>query len=151
MIETAIQESGLNEYLFAFEKEGEWPTLKEMIAKNQRLVVLSDKNDANGKDWYLYVWKYAVETPFSNNSLSDFTCTYNRGNPENSLFILNHFATNAIVGTGNQQLSTQANTNPFLLNRVMECQNTLNRKVNYLTVDFYANGDVFKVAELLNQ
>ena len=40
-----------------------------MINAGGRLVVLSDTDDAGlGQGWYHYVWDFAVETHFSNNS-----------------------------------------------------------------------------------
>ncbi len=85
-IESDINLSGLNNYLYTH-TDNNWPTLQNMIDNGTRLVVFSDKNDANPtQGWYHYIWDYAVETHFTNHSLSDFSCNFNRGNSINKLF-----------------------------------------------------------------
>ena len=37
---------------------------------------------------------------YSVNTINNFTCNFNRGNPINDLFILNHFVTDANLGYG---------------------------------------------------
>ena len=149
MIKDEILTAGLYSYLYTKKPNDDWSTLKEMISTNKRLVILSDENDAVKEDWYHYVWHHAVETPFSINDVSEFDCSLNRGNINNDLFILNHFATTEI-GTGDLNRSRQANAAPFLLNRALQCEQEVGKRVNFLTVDFYAEGSVFEAAEFLN-
>lgn len=149
MIKDEILTAGLFSYLYTKNPNEDWSTLKEMIKTNKRLVILSDENDADKEDWYHYVWQYAVETPFSNNDVSDFDCSLNRGDINNDLFILNHFATTEI-GTGDLNRSRQANAAPFLLDRALQCEQEVGKRVNFLTVDFYAEGSVFEAVEFLN-
>jgi hypothetical protein len=150
VIEDNILTSGLSEYLYTKTPGEDWKTLKEMIKSNKRLVIFSDENDAVKQDWYHYVWQYAVETSFSVNDVSQFDCGLNRGDSNNDLFILNHFATNATVGTGSLALSTQANASPFLKDRVLQCEQETGKRVNFLTVDFYAEGSLFETINFLN-
>lgn len=151
LVEEAFINTDLLPYVHEQESDDPWPTLQEMIDADKRLVVLSDRDDAPaGEDWYHYVWEYAVETPFSNNSNSDFTCEFNRGNPDNGLFILNHFATDPNLGIGRTDLSELANEFDFFYNRADECWNTLGKFPNFLTIDFHELGDVFEVADSVN-
>jgi hypothetical protein len=152
LIETAFINTETLDYTLEQDLESEWPTLQEMISSNKRLVVLSDRNDAApGEDWYHYVWNYAVETPFSNNSNSDFTCEFNRGDENNDLFILNHFATDPNLGVGRTDLSELANEFDFFYNRARDCEATLGKFPNFPTVDFYELGDALEVVDSLNQ
>ena len=151
LIETAFINTELLDYAVEQNLGEPWPTLQEMIDNSKRLVVLSDRDDAApGEDWYHYVWDYAVETPFSNNALSDFTCEFNRGDPENDLFILNHFATDPTLGIGSTDLSEQANEFNYFVNRALDCWSTLGRFPNFPTVDFYELGDCMQVIDSLN-
>ena len=151
LVEEAFINANILDYTHEQETDDPWPTLQEMIDSGKRLVVLSDRDDApSGEDWYHYVWAYAVETPFSNSSNSDFTCGFNRGNPENDLFILNHFATDPSLGVGRTDLSELANEFNFFYNRADECWNALGKFPNFLTIDFHELGDVFEVADSLN-
>jgi hypothetical protein len=151
LVETAFINTEIQGYTFEQGLGEPWPTLQEMIDDNKRLVVLSDKNDASpGEDWYHYVWEYAVETPFSNNNNSDFTCEFNRGDENNDLFILNHFATDPNVGIGRTDLSELANEFDFFINRALDCWSTLDKFPNFPTVDFYELGDCLAVVDSLN-
>jgi len=89
-------ESGITAYVHVQTPGTPWPTLAEMIASNERLVVLTDDStphtacDADGTPcpWYQYLWSsLAFETPFTFLRPSDFTCADNRGEPGNDLYI----------------------------------------------------------------
>lgn len=151
LIETAFINTDMLSYVLEQDLGEEWPTLQEMIDDGKRLVVLSDRNDAApGEDWYHYVWDYAVETPFSNNSNSDFTCEFNRGDEGNDLFILNHFATDPNVGVGRPDLSELANEFDFFYNRALECMDELGKYPNFPTIDFHELGEPLRVVDSLN-
>ena len=148
-IEQALADAELSDFLYA--KNGDWATLREMIDNNQRLVILTDVDDASpAQNWYHYVWDYAVETHYSISDTSQMTCDYNRGNPWNDLFIFNHFVTHPTFGTGLPIESEIANSNPFLLNRVLECQEEKSKFPNFITVDYYEKGNTLQVVNTLN-
>jgi hypothetical protein len=133
-----------------------WPTLGEMVAANERLVVLTDDPtphdgcDADGQpcDWYLYLWsRFAFETAFTYLYPSDFSCAHNRGTPGNDLFILNHFLTR---NTGAPQFAQMVNPDPVLDRRARDCWVEQAHIPNFVTVDFYEIGGVLRAANLLN-
>ena len=149
-IETLVNQSGLNNYLYTHTIGAAWPTLQEMITANTRLVIFSDVDDASAsQQWYHYVWDYAVETHYSVSNQNDFNCDYNRGDPLNDLFIFNHFVT-SLVGTGSVSSSTQANSNPFLIDRINQCWQEKNKFPNFITVDFYELGNTLEAVNMLN-
>lgn len=151
LIETAFINTEVLDYTWEQPLGELWPTLQQMIDENKRLVVLSDRNDAApGEDWYHYVWNFAVETPFSNSSNSDFTCEFNRGDENNDLFILNHFATDPNVGVGRTDLSELANEFDFFVERAFQCWNETGKFPNFPTVDFYELGQTLAVVDSLN-
>jgi hypothetical protein len=144
-VEEAFDEAGLLDYLHEEAVDEPWPTLRELIDAGTRLVVFTDER--GDEPWHHYVWDYASETPFSFAAPSDFTCAPNRGNPNNSLFILNHFLTQTV---GSAQLAQQVNYDPLFIDRAFQCQDERNRLPNFVTVDFYDIGDVFSVTNALN-
>jgi hypothetical protein len=149
-IEIDINFSGLSNYLYTHTSPN-WPTLQNMIDNGTRLVVFSDMNDANPtQEWYHYIWNHAVETHFTTNSLSDFNCNFNRGDSSNDLFILNHFVTDSNLGIGLESEAITANTNPFFINRVIQCYEEKAKFPNFITIDFYDKGDGFQVVNQLN-
>jgi hypothetical protein len=123
-----------------------WPTLRQLIEADRRLVVFTDDSGA-GLPWHHYVWDFAWETHFSFQDPEDFSCAINRGSMQNSLFILNHFLTRFI---GTPQLADMVNHDPLFIDRAEQCLAESGRLPNFVTVDFYDIGDVFSVVERLN-
>ncbi len=151
-IELVINQAGLNSYLYTHSLGTNWPTLQTMIDNGTRLVVFSDEDDASeNQAWYHYVWDHAVETHYTANNLNDFSCDFNRGDPDNELFIFNHFVTNYILGTGVESQAVIVNSNPFFMNRIQQCVQENNKFPNFVTIDFYDIGDGLDVVNQLNQ
>jgi len=150
-IEDEINQSGLSSYLYTHNNSIGWPTLENMIDNDNRLVIFTDEDDASSsQSWYHYVWDYAVETHYSVNTINDFICNFNRGDPVNDLFIFNHFVTDAILGYGLYTESNDVNSNPFFITRALDCQTQTNKFPNFVTVDYYELGDGLAVVDELN-
>ncbi|MDA8904551.1 phosphatidylinositol-specific phospholipase C domain-containing protein [Flavobacteriaceae bacterium] len=142
-IENEISKVGLLEYLHTQDVNSLWPKLQMMIDSNKRLVILSDKNDANeNQSWYHYMWDFAVE-----NKYGQINCEFNRGNPENSLFIFNHFITSL---TGNKDNANKVNSFKYFMNHITKCKDLKNKFPNFITVDFYEIGESLDVVCKLN-
>jgi hypothetical protein len=142
----AFEEAGLVQYAYAHDPRMPWPTLGELVARNQRLVVLSD--EGGEPDWHMNVWDHAFETPFHAVGSGDLVCEAGRGSPDNALFILNHFLTDPIAF---ESLAEQVNLNPFFIDRARECEAHFQHVPNFPTVDFYEIGNLFQVVSALNQ
>ncbi len=146
-IERSFTESGLIERVHPHVMGERWPTLRELIARDQRVVVFTDR-EGGARPWYLNVWAYAWETPFSARTPAELdTCAMNRGNRANSLFIFNHFLTNPLAS---RELAQMVNLNPFLIDRAQRCQRETAALPNFVTVDYYDIGDVLAVTRTLN-
>lgn len=142
----AFEAAGLTPYLHAQPVASPWPTLREMIAADRRLVVFTD-HQGGAYDWYHDVWAYAFETHYSFATPANLSCTPNRGNPANHLFILNHFLTQTF---GSPTLAEQINHDPLFLDRANQCAAADAHLPNFVTVDHYQIGDVFLVVDALN-
>ncbi len=141
----AFAEAGLLPTLHAQPVAAPWPTLRQLIDAETRLVVFTDERGV--LPWHHYVWDYASETPYSFESPAELSCAPNRGDPSQPLFILNHFLTQVL---GSPQLADQVNHDPLFIERALACQAVRNRLPNFVTVDFYDIGDVFAVTAALN-
>lgn len=131
----------------AWSYDGHWPTLGEMTAAGKNLVVLSDNSDGY-PTWYHKIWDYTVETHYSVKKKKYFNCNYNRGNPDNSLFVLNHFLSAPFV---RQFQKRKVNNATYLMRRSMKCYKETGKIPNFFTVDFYAQSDIVEVSELWNK
>lgn len=152
-IRDAFAASGLLTYVHAQAPGAPWPTLGEMVAGGDRLVVLTDDASNAGCGaapcpWYHYLWSsFAFETPFSNQTPESFTCNDLRGEPGNDLFILNHFLTQ---NNGSPFLAALVNGHPTIEARARDCWSFQRQMPNFVTVDYYEIGDVTRAVDLLN-
>jgi hypothetical protein len=150
----AIGDAGLARYAFTPPAgDARWPTLREMIERDERLVMLAE-NHAGSAPWYQLAYeRLTQETPFHFGSAQALlaagsTCPPNRGVAGAPLFLLNHWVTTAPI----QRPSDAAKVNAFapLLERAQACRRIRDRLPNLLAVNFYKEGDVFAVADRLN-
>jgi hypothetical protein len=149
----AVRAAGLDRYVFT-PPRGAWPTLGEMIERDQRLVLLAE-NRAGAAPWYQLAYERLVqETPFTFKSPEalldggDATCASNRGPDDAPLFLINHW-----VNTDPVPRPAHADVvNAFepLLRRARACSRLRGQRPNLLAVDFYTRGDVFAVVDALN-
>ena len=152
----AVRDAGLARYAFTGLDEPTWPTLREMIAENQRLVVLAE-NQAGAAPWYQLAYKHLLqETPFEFGRASELTtpaslaasCRPNRGPADAPLLLLNHWVTTDPVPRPSD--ADKVNAYGPLLRRARECERIRGHLPNLLAVNFDQSGDVFGVVDTLN-
>ena len=138
-----------------------WPTLRQLIERDQRLVIFTDDAAANG-DWHLDWRAYGWETPYDDPT---FTCVHGRGAPaahDNQVFILNHYV--LCPAGGCESNGTQYNAYLFLLPRASACwrfdpiENPWTQIPTFVNVDHYhvpisagGRAEVFDVVDALNR
>lgn len=149
-----FDQAGLSKYAYTKSSKQSWPTGADMIENDKRLVVFTDNKDTvKSANWYHYVWDFAFETHFSTSHPKQLNCELNRGANgarEKDLFILNHFITRKLIGTGRKRKSKIVNSAKFLKNRIAACQKKHGKKPNFITVDFYNIGEGMRIVEALN-
>ena len=148
-LESDLINTGLDSYLYEYDSVLGWPTLQEMIDNNDRLVVFSESDNGVGQPWYLYAWEMMTETHYSYSGPSDFSCDYNRGNPDNELFLFNHWIT-TFFGFADANEAQVVNEENFLMNRVIECYNDNGHFPNFIGLDFVSIGDGMTVVDQIN-
>jgi hypothetical protein len=145
---SAFEDSDLLGYVYAHAVGDPWPSLRTLIDANTRLVVFQEKLPQEDEyPWLMNIWDHAWETPFSFGAPEDFVCDPNRGNPDNPLFLLNHFLTG--LG-GAPELAEMVNYDPLFIDRAEQCEEEGAALPNFVAVDFYDIGDLFEVVDSLN-
>jgi hypothetical protein len=168
-----FQNSGIMEYVWTPPAPTlnltEWPTLSEMILRNDRVVVMIDYNaDQDTVPWLLSEFNYQWETPFSPTDAS-FPCTQQRPPNQaedvsrNRMYMFNHNLNVEIAIAGISilvpayGLLDQINAvsgNGSLGVNIQGCEEMWGRPPNWLLVDYYNfgnfNGSVFEVAAKAN-
>jgi hypothetical protein len=147
--EQAFAESGLDALVYTHEPDTPWPTLREMIDDDSRVLAMAE--DAGPPpEWYLHAWDYTEETPYSFSELADFddtSCEPNRGDTDKAFFLLNHWITRA---SPSRVDAAVLNDYEYLLERAQRCAGERGQIPNFVGVNFYLNGNVFEVVNELN-
>lgn len=138
--------TGLKPYMLSY-NGSQWPTLTEMIASGKRLVVFADRSDAESYEGFHRMWNHIVDVNYDHQSTATFDCAFDRGNPNGSFFLLNHFLTNI---TPQPNSAAQTNAYGLLYPRALQCWQANGKRPNFVMVDFYATGDVVQVVDSLN-
>ena len=154
-IERAFERAGLLDLVYRGPL-GPFPTLRQMIDSDQRLVVMAE-NDAGAVPWYHLAYASALqETPFRFRSAAALTdesalansCRDNRGPASAPLFLLNHWVDTSPAPR--PSLAEIVNDRAALLHRARTCERIRDRIPNLVAVDFYRRGDLFGVVDALN-
>jgi hypothetical protein len=146
-IEKCFQESGLIDFVYHGKAAPPWPTLREMVESEQRVLVMTENNSA-GVPWIHSSIEVMQETPYAFRDPSEFSNQPNRGGTAGSLLLMNHFITTAPAPL--PSMAEKVNAYDFLLDRARKCQRERGKLPNLIAVDFYATGDLFAVTETLN-
>lgn len=137
--------AGLKNYWFPVSrmpKNGEnWPTVADMVAKNQRLVVFTSKSYKEASEGIASQWKYVVENQYGNAGMKVGTCTNRAESPalnttSRSLVLQNYFP-------DNPNLPEACKDNSAALSSMLSvCYEASGKRwANFLAVDFYKRSD----------
>jgi hypothetical protein len=144
----AFEASGLAALVYRGRPGAAWPTLRELIARDERVVALIESGRP-GVPWLLPAFAVVQETPYSFPAVGDtLSCAPNRGGTSGTLFQVNHW----IETTPAPRPSNAAVVNAFdaLMERARRCQRERGRLPNILAVDFYRTGALLRVTRALN-
>lgn len=137
--------SGLSNYWFPLSqmpKNGtNWPTVDDMIQKNQRLVVFTSKSSKEASEGIAYQWNYVVENQYGDEGMVAGSCPSRaESSPMNtttiSLVLQNYFPTNP-----NASEACADNSAP-LTSMMQTCYEADSKRwPNFIAVDFYERSD----------
>lgn len=143
-----VEKHDIYQYVHTQSKDDQWPTLRQMITSGKRLVFLIDRTDSTSKPWQHQQYDYGFENPYSNKSLKRYNCELKpKADTAKALYIFNHFLTGTFA---RRSKNRKANSYEILMGRVKKCQEVVGKRINFLTVDWYHWGDLFKVVDELN-
>lgn len=149
-LDAELRQAGLHAYLHAQAPSTPWPTLGDMVAQGNRLVVFSEKDKGNPYPWLHHLWDYATENRWANHSVEDFDVEYHRGDSTNGVYLLNHFVTHRTWGYGLPRMATLANQPQAILDHALEAWRTTGHFPNFVAVDFVETGAAKQAVDRLN-
>ena len=143
-IAAAFEQSGLIDIVYSHTRGDSWPTLRQMIEAESRVLV-SAENQSGGFDWYHDAFTFIQDTPFKFEIATEFSCEQNRATSESPLLLVNHW-----LSPVSPTEADRVNKSEVLRARVEQCQLERNRAPNLIAVDFYDSGDLLEVIDALN-
>ncbi|KAK9676056.1 hypothetical protein RND81_11G050800 [Saponaria officinalis] len=164
-----FKESGLMKFWFPLSRMPtnvrNWPLVKDMVGKNQRLIVFTSMQSKQKSEGIAYQWNYMVENQYGNQGMEPGRCPKrNESSPLNdhtkSLVLVNHFKTIPM------KLTTCEDNSRQLIKTLQTCYVTSllvidgtcylaagHRWANFVAVDYYkrsAGGGAFEAVDVLN-
>ncbi|KHJ34155.1 putative plc-like phosphodiesterase [Erysiphe necator] len=159
----AMESSGLAKYAYVPPKKlamNEWPTLKELITANTRLVMFLDYGaDTSAVPYMLNEFEYFFETAFDITDANFTSCALDRPGGSNGaglMMLVNHFLDVDLFGgivIPDREASprTNAATGPGSIGAHADlCKQTWGRKPNMILIDYFGNGDAMAAQNTLN-
>jgi hypothetical protein len=118
----AFDRSGLTRYVHTHRRDEPWPQMRELIASDERLLVMAEEHGGEGPPWYHDGFELTQETPYVFHSLEEVEdkrgCEPNRGSPNSPLFLINHWIERVNPSPG---LAEKVNDRDVLLRRARRC------------------------------
>lgn len=151
LIANAMVERGLDAWVYDDFEHEEWPTLRELIDANTRLIVTAENSGGTAAEpsWFVRAWDVMFDNPWTFEEPEDFNCNANRGDRGHALALLNHWLSKS-GGLGDMDRAHIGNSKEVLLKHAQDCEEEWGRIPNFIAVDHYSIGDLFEVVRILN-
>jgi hypothetical protein len=146
-LDEVLRASGVAERAYTHAPGKPWPTLRALIDNDQRVVIFVERG--GGSPPYIHpafegnIW----DTPYTFETVADFSCTLNRGKKSDPLFLVNHWLGRP---TAKIDYAREVNVTSVLGPRVERCTAEGARVPTFVAVDFYEVGDLFAVVKKTN-
>jgi hypothetical protein len=148
---SVIRASGLGDEVYLGRAGRPWPTLRELIDRDERVIVLAE-NDAGGAPWMHPQPAVMQETPFLFRTAAALeapgSCDPNRGATKGSLLLVNHWVDTSPAPR--VTIARQVNAQGFLDRRLDRCRKQRRLLPNIVAVDFYRQGAAARAVDALN-
>lgn len=153
---TAVRESGLARYVYRGRTD-RFPTLRRMIRRGQRVLMLAEHNAGTTIPWYHLAYDGILqETPYTFTTTAQLTdpaqlatsCRPNRGGTTAPLFLMNHWV--LVNGAPSRAAAEIVNTRQAIVDRARACEKARGKLPTIVAVDSFGIGDLIGAVNELN-
>ena len=142
-----FREAGLDRYLAALDRDRPLPTLGELVRRNRRVVVITEKDADGTVPWYMDGFSFVQDTPLGAQKVAQLRCTRNRGTADSPFLMLNHWAD---LVPPRRAANAPFQRRKVLLQRARKCERKRGLPVSLIAVDHYDLGDLLPAVDELN-
>lgn len=146
-IEKEFAQAGLERYLVSLDRNSPPPTLGELVRRNRRVIVFTEKDADGTLPWYLDGFSFVQDTPLGATKVSQLSCKRERGDADSPWLMLNHWAD---LFPPRRTANAPFQTRRELLSRAHKCARKRGVPVSLIAVDHYDLGSLLDTVEALN-
>jgi uncharacterized membrane protein HdeD (DUF308 family) len=146
-IEKVFVKSGLDRYVVTLDRNSPLPTLGELVRRNRRVIVFTEKDADGTVPWYLDGFSYVQDTPLGATKVSQLSCKRERGDADSPWLMLNHWAD---LFPPRRTPNAPFQMRRELVSRAHQCARRRGVPVSLIAVDHYDQGALVEAVEELN-
>jgi hypothetical protein len=146
-IEKVFRQAGLLRYVETLDRDSPMPTLGELVNRNKRVIVFTEKDADGTVPWYLDGFSFVQDTPLGATKLKQLSCDLERGDVDSPFLMINHWAD---VFPPRSSPNKPFQTEKEIIRRAKECQRNRDLPVSLIAVDHYELGDLIPAVDALN-
>ena len=146
-IEKAFKRAGLDRYVATLERDEPLPTLGNLVRRNKRVIVLTEKDADGTVPWYLDGFSFVQDTPLGAEKTKQLSCGLERGDADSPFLMLNHWAD---LFPPRLEANRPFQRERFVLSRAHRCARERGLPVSLIAVDHYDQGRFLAAVDALN-
>jgi hypothetical protein len=146
-IAKVFERAGLDRYVVTLARDEPLPTLGQLVHRNRRVVVFTEKDADGTVPWYLDGFSFVQDTPLGATKVKQLSCRRERGDADSPIAMINHWAD---LFPPRRSANKPFQRRSVIVGRAHRCAEKLGVTVNLIAVDHYDQGDLFGAVEELN-
>ena len=146
-IEKVFAESGLQRYVVTLDRDSPMPTLGDLVGRNKRVIVFTEKDADGTVPWYLDGFSFVQDTPLGATKVKQLSCKLERGDADSPFLMLNHWAD---LFPPRRTPNEPFQTEEAVVSRAHECARRRGLPVSLIAVDHYDVGALLPAVDVLN-
>ena len=147
LLETPFIDAGLNQSIYSYKEDEDWPSIQTMRESGQRLVVFSMQEPLDGPSWLHYIWSYAIEpVDLSSVEIVHKDISWDR-DPQKRLLFFKGFSSHDILEM-HEDVTSYMTQNPYFIELIKNVWRSAGKTPNFILVDNFETSIVYNINTL---